>query len=152
MRTGGDDTVPPALVAKLFDAKPGGAVTEASPNGIVVAQLQQIEPADPAKDATAVKQLAEQLGASLQGDTVAEYDQALRQTFPVKIDQDRIDQFDAINAMCVVRAAHLALSARSGDRGGTHRRAMGGEVRRRDPPHPLADARHPLPPHAGGEG
>ncbi len=92
VRTGGDDTVPPALVAKLFDAKPGGAVTEASPNGIVVAQLQQIEPADPAKDATAVKQLAEQLGASLQGDTVAEYDQALRQTFPVKIDQDRIDQ------------------------------------------------------------
>jgi peptidyl-prolyl cis-trans isomerase D len=84
--------VPPALVAKLFDAKPGGAVTEASPNGIVVAQLQQIEPADPAKDETAVKQLAQQLGASLQGDTVAEYDQALRQTFPVKIDQDRIDQ------------------------------------------------------------
>ena len=92
LRTGGDDKVPPSLVAKLFDAKQGEAVTESSGNGILVAQLEQIEPADPAKDETAVKQLGEEIASSLQGDTVAEYDQALRQTFPVKINQDRIDQ------------------------------------------------------------
>ncbi len=91
-RTGGDETVPPALVAKLFDAKQGEAVTEPAESGIVVAQLDKIEPADPAKDESAVKQLAQQLGANLQGDTVAEYDQALRRTFPVTIDQDRLDQ------------------------------------------------------------
>ncbi len=66
--------------------KSGGA------NGILVAQLQKIEPADPAKDEAAVQQLAQELGASLQGDTVAEYDQALRKTFPVTIDQGRLDK------------------------------------------------------------
>ncbi len=91
-RTGGDETIPPALVAKLFDAKEGQAVSEPNQNGIVVAQLQKIEPADPAADGTAVQSLAQQLDASLQGDTVAEYDQALRQTFPVTIDKDRLDQ------------------------------------------------------------
>jgi len=91
-RTSGDESIPPSLVAKLFDAKQGAAVTEAGQSGVIVAQLQKIEPADPAKDATAVKQLAQELDASLQGDTVAEYDQALRKTFPVKIDQDRLDQ------------------------------------------------------------
>jgi peptidyl-prolyl cis-trans isomerase D len=91
-RTGGSDTVPPSLVAKLFDAKEGAAVTEAGDGGIIVAQLEKIEPADPAQDKAAVQQLAQQLGESLQGDTVAEYDQALRRTFPVTIDQDRVDQ------------------------------------------------------------
>jgi peptidyl-prolyl cis-trans isomerase D len=92
LRTGGDTQVPPALVAKLFDTKPGAAVNEPGPNGIVVAQLDKIVPADPAKDPAGVQELSQQLDQSLQNDTIAEYNEALRGTFPVSIDQQKLDQ------------------------------------------------------------
>jgi peptidyl-prolyl cis-trans isomerase D len=90
-RTGGDDKVPPALVAKLFDAKPGGAVSEAAGDSVIVAQLTSIAPADPATDADAVKQLSQDVGAVMQSDVLSEFDKALRQTFPVTVDQTNVD-------------------------------------------------------------
>ncbi len=92
LRNGGDDKVPPALVAKLFDAKQGAAVTEAAADGVVVAQLTSVVPADPATDQTTVKQLSQQLGTALAGDVAAEYEQALRRHYPVAVDQSSLDR------------------------------------------------------------
>jgi peptidyl-prolyl cis-trans isomerase D len=92
LRTGGDTKVPPALVAKLFKAKLNAAAAAASGDGQVVAQLTAIEPADPAKDATAVKQLADQLSHDMTGDIFTEYNKALRSTFPVEINKANIDR------------------------------------------------------------
>jgi peptidyl-prolyl cis-trans isomerase D len=91
-RTGGDAKTPPALVAKLFDAKPGAAVSETSGDSVTIAQLATIEPADPAKDENAVNTLARQLGGVMQTDIQSEYDQALRRTFPVSVDQANLDR------------------------------------------------------------
>ena len=92
-RAGGDEAIPPALVAKLFDAKEGQAVTESGgANGILVAQLHEDRAGRSGQGRGRGAQLAQELGASLQGDTVAEYDEALRKTFPVTIDQGQLDK------------------------------------------------------------
>jgi peptidyl-prolyl cis-trans isomerase D len=92
LRTGGGAKVPASVVAQLFDAKQGGAVSEATSDGVIVAQVTQIIPADPAKDQGAVKELAQDLGQQMQGDVLTEYDRSLRQTFPVEKNQQRLDQ------------------------------------------------------------
>jgi peptidyl-prolyl cis-trans isomerase D len=92
LRTGGDDKVPPALVAKLFDAKQGAAVAEPTADGVMVAQLTTVVPADPAKDQTTVQQLTQQLGGALAGDLADEYQQALRRNYPVSVDQSSVDR------------------------------------------------------------
>jgi peptidyl-prolyl cis-trans isomerase D len=91
-RNGGDVRVPPTLIAKLFDVKVGEAVADSSGSNPAVAQLLSIQPADPTKDANAVKSLATQVGGTLQDDMVSEYDQALRDAFPVRLDQANIDR------------------------------------------------------------
>jgi peptidyl-prolyl cis-trans isomerase D len=91
-RTGGGGAVPPALVAKLFEAKPGAAVTAPAGEGYAVAQLKEIQPADPAKDPAAVAQLKGQVGNVMQNDMLDEFDQALRQRFPVEVNQAKLDQ------------------------------------------------------------
>jgi peptidyl-prolyl cis-trans isomerase D len=91
-RTGGDQKLPPPLIAKLFDVKPGGAVDEAAGDSVVVAQLASIAPADPAADKNAVDALAHDLGTVMQNDVLGEYDQALRRTFPVEVDQANLDK------------------------------------------------------------
>lgn len=92
LRTGGDTKLPPSLVAKLFQAKLNGAAAAPSGDGQVVAQLTAIQPADPAKDAAAVKQLTEQLGHDMTGDVFTEYNKALRSTFPVEVNKANIDR------------------------------------------------------------
>ena len=92
-RTDGDAQVPPALVAKLFTAKAGGAVTAPAGDGYVVAQLKEIQPADPAKDKDTVAQLSKQLGLGMQNDILTEYEQALHGHFPVNIDRDKLNRF-----------------------------------------------------------
>jgi len=92
LRTGGDRDPPPALVAKLFEAKQGQAVTAPDGDGMMIAQVTAIEPADPAKDAAAVRQLARQLGQTMQSDLFSEFDQALRRQFPVEVNQTNLDR------------------------------------------------------------
>jgi peptidyl-prolyl cis-trans isomerase D len=91
-RTGGDLKLPPALVAKLFDAKQGAAVSEAAGDSVVIAQLSAIEPADPATDKNAVTALSQQLGSVMQSDVLSQYDQALRRNFPVVVNQANLDR------------------------------------------------------------
>jgi peptidyl-prolyl cis-trans isomerase D len=91
-RTGGNAKVPPALVAKLFTAKPDKAVTAPADDSYVVAQLKEIVPADPAKNKEAVERVSQQLGFGLQNDLLTEFSQALRAEFPVKIDRAKLDR------------------------------------------------------------
>ena len=91
-RTGGDPGVPPALVAALFGAKQGGAVSAPAGDNYAVAQLQKIEAADPTKDAKAVKDLSGEIDNEIRNDMLNAFDQALRSYFPVDINQANIDR------------------------------------------------------------
>jgi peptidyl-prolyl cis-trans isomerase D len=90
-RTGDAPTAPPSLIAALFGAKPNGAVSAAAGDNVVVAQLKTIQPADPAQDQAGVKQLTDQLSASMKSDMLDAYTQTLRATFPVQINQANLD-------------------------------------------------------------
>jgi peptidyl-prolyl cis-trans isomerase D len=82
--------VPGPVVAKLFDLKPGGVATAASPDGQFVAQLKEIQPADPAADKDKVAALSGQLTQQIGDDMLSQFDQALRKLHPVDVRRDRI--------------------------------------------------------------
>jgi peptidyl-prolyl cis-trans isomerase D len=85
--------MPPALVAKLFETKPGGVVTATDATGAYVAQLDTIEVPDKSPTAKAAKaELAQELNAEMQFDLGAEFTSGLRQHFPVEIHQKVLDQ------------------------------------------------------------
>jgi peptidyl-prolyl cis-trans isomerase D len=90
-RTSDAPTAPPSLIAALFGAKPNAAVSAAAGDNVVVAQLKTIQPADPAQDQAGVKQLTDQLSASMKSDMLDAYTQTLRSTFPVEINQTNLD-------------------------------------------------------------
>ncbi len=81
--------LPAALVNALFEQLPGGTVNVAvddghGNDGQYVAQLKEIQPADPAADAKGVADLQEQLDAEVKEELLKEYTDALRQRFPVE--------------------------------------------------------------------
>ncbi|HEV2551484.1 MAG TPA: peptidyl-prolyl cis-trans isomerase [Stellaceae bacterium] len=86
-RSGGDPKVPPVLVARLFEAKTGGVVSAKGDDGYLVAQLKETLPPDPTTQTAGTARLSQQLGAQMQDDLLREYDQALRDRYPVSIDQ-----------------------------------------------------------------
>ena len=82
--------IPGPVVAKLFDLAPGGVTTAATPDGEVVAQLKEIQAADPAADKDKVSALAGQLGQQVGDDVLNQFDHALRKLHPVSVQRDRI--------------------------------------------------------------
>ena len=83
--------VPPALVDKLFAAKPGGVVTVSDATGAYVAQLTKVEePQAAAKGAAAA--VSREVTAGVQTDLGEEYTRALRDRFPVEIHRETIDR------------------------------------------------------------
>jgi peptidyl-prolyl cis-trans isomerase D len=88
----GDAKTPPAVVAALFGVKPGQAAFAPAADGYVVAQLMQIQPADPTKDKAGVDALSHQLSQQMQSEFLSEFDQALRRRFPVEINQTNLDR------------------------------------------------------------
>lgn len=90
-RANGNAAVPPALVAKLFAAKPGAVVTAADASGSYVAQLTAVQDPETAS-ATATAAISRELGAGLQADLADEFAQALRAHFPVEIHRDTLDR------------------------------------------------------------
>ena len=86
-RSGGDPKVPPLLVARLFQARTGSAVYARGSDGFAVAQLKEVMPPDPAKEPDGIKRLSEQLVPAMQDDLLQEYDRALRNRFPVSVNQ-----------------------------------------------------------------
>ena len=91
-RTGGNETVSPALVAAIFGAKQGSAISAPAGDNVAVAQLTAIEAADPAKDADAIKPVSTELTNAMRNDILSAFDQALRAQFPVQINQANIDR------------------------------------------------------------
>jgi len=87
----GADGVPPALVAKLFAAKPGAVVTAADAAGSYVAQLTAVEE-PPAAAKTATADLSHEMDAGLERDLGDEFTRALRAHFPVAIQHDTVDR------------------------------------------------------------
>ena len=82
--------VPPALVDKLFAAKPGGIVTASDATGSYVAQLTKVdEPEAASKDAAA--DLTREVTNGIQADLADEFTRSLRARFPVEIHRETLD-------------------------------------------------------------
>jgi peptidyl-prolyl cis-trans isomerase D len=86
-RAHGDENVPAALVAKIFETDSGKAVFARGSDGYAVAQVKDIAPADPSKDSDAVQRLSQQLLPNLREDLLQQFDAAMRERYPVSIDQ-----------------------------------------------------------------
>jgi peptidyl-prolyl cis-trans isomerase D len=86
-----DQLAPPALVAKLFAAKPGDVVTVSDATGAYTAQLKEIQSPDKVPDEAAAA-LRGQLGNEQKVDVAGEFSQTLRQRFPVDIKRDVLDR------------------------------------------------------------
>lgn len=83
--------VPPALVDKLFAAKPGGVVTASDATGSYVAQLIKMEePKTTSKDAAA--DLTREVTAGMQADLGDEFIRALHARFPIEIHRETLDR------------------------------------------------------------
>ncbi len=92
-RAGGDDQVPANLVANIFGAKPGAAVFAPAGDGYDVAQVTEVMPADPAKDAAQVAQFSERLVLpGMREDMLQQFDKALRARYSVSIDSAAVSR------------------------------------------------------------
>jgi len=83
--------VSPALVAKLFAAKPGDIVTASDDNGAYAAQLREIQSPETIPDAAAAG-LSDQLASEARVGIAGEFTEALRHRFPVEIQREALDR------------------------------------------------------------
>jgi peptidyl-prolyl cis-trans isomerase D len=91
-RYSGDTGLPPAITAKLFAAKKGQAVSApAGDKGDMVAMATDVLAPDPKDAATQKAQIAREIEQSTKGDLLTEYEQALRQRYPVTVNRDALD-------------------------------------------------------------
>ena len=87
------DTLPPALVAKLFSIKPGEVAVASDSTGSYVAQLDTVTTPENGPQAAAAKtELSRELTAGLQADLGDEFMQSLRSRFPVEIRRETLDR------------------------------------------------------------
>ena len=86
-----DQTVPPALVAKLFEAKPGDVVTASDDTSAYTAQLKEIQVPEAIPDAEATG-LSDKLAGEARVGIAGEFTQGLRQRFPVEIKREALDR------------------------------------------------------------
>ncbi len=84
-------TVSPALVAKLFAAKPGDVVTASDDTGSYAAQLKEIQSPETVSDEAAAG-LSDQLASEAKIGVAGEFTEALRRRFPVEIQRDALDR------------------------------------------------------------
>jgi peptidyl-prolyl cis-trans isomerase D len=93
-RTSNDAQVPPSLLPTLFSAKRSQAV--AGPGGgdkaYIVAVVKDVLPPDPAQEATQKVAIAKEVEDSTRGDILTQYEQALRQRYPVTINHAVLDR------------------------------------------------------------
>ena len=84
----------PAAVEALFATPPGEVadqVVEVA-GGFAVIRTGEVIAADPTADPTGVARLRDQLSAEMKADIVAQYELALRDTYPVRIDQAEVNR------------------------------------------------------------
>jgi peptidyl-prolyl cis-trans isomerase D len=92
-RSQGDSAanLPSSLTSGLFLIDPGTAIAGPVNNGFVVAVLGEIVPADPVAEAELVEALRDQMKAGATGDIVTSMATALRERYPVKIDEAALE-------------------------------------------------------------
>ena len=83
--------VPPAVIAKLFAAKPDDVVSASDATGAYVAQLKEVQAPEDVPDAAAAS-LQQQLAGELKRDLAGEFTAALRRRFPVEIKKAELDR------------------------------------------------------------
>lgn len=81
-----------ALASQLFGIEVDGAVTAGVQDGVAVAQLKQIQAADPAENPQGLSQLRGRLHQGLRSDVLAEFANALRNRYDVQVNQQLLDQ------------------------------------------------------------
>ncbi|HEX6102025.1 MAG TPA: peptidyl-prolyl cis-trans isomerase [Alphaproteobacteria bacterium] len=82
--------LPPQATARLFELKPGEVAVVPADQGFAVLRLKEVVPAVPAADAEGMKSLEAELSRTLSTDLAFAYQNALRQRYPVEIDQDAL--------------------------------------------------------------
>ena len=92
-RTGVSESfnVPRALASRLFEIEPGEVTVAESGNGFVVAKLTDVRAIDAAAEADGIGAVRERLGESIQGDLLAQFSGALRQTYDITVNRRTID-------------------------------------------------------------
>lgn len=90
------DNLPRALVQAIFATEPGKAVHAIAENGVAVARLEQVQPADPASDAGGVEATRDQVTGSLRESVQFALDAVLRQRYPVTVDNAVMAQTFAV--------------------------------------------------------
>ncbi len=85
--SGGDHGLPPGVVQDLFEAKQRDALTGRTGDGYVVARLVEIRPATPGTDPDGMTAVERQLSSSIRGDLQAQFSLALRDRFPVSVNE-----------------------------------------------------------------
>ena len=84
-------TAPPALVAKLFAAKPGEIVTTSDDTGAHAAQLKEIQSPETIP-ADAAAKLATELAGETKLSIAGAFTEALRRRYPVEIQKEALDR------------------------------------------------------------
>lgn len=84
-------SVPPALVTKLFAAKPGDVVTVSEATGAYAAQLKEIQPPEAMSEEAAAK-LSNELAGEARAGLAGQFTEALRRRFPVEIQRNALDR------------------------------------------------------------
>ncbi|MBK1697835.1 SurA N-terminal domain-containing protein [Rhodovibrio salinarum] len=81
-----------ALAGQLFGIEVGGATTAGVQNGVAVAQLKEVQSANPGDDPEAVAQLRERARQGLRSDVLASFANALRNHYDVQVNQQLLDR------------------------------------------------------------
>ncbi|MCX7383454.1 MAG: SurA N-terminal domain-containing protein [Alphaproteobacteria bacterium] len=84
-RATGAETVPPQLIAPLFQLKPGEATMVETADGFIVAVLREIQPPDAAADTAGFSQTRDQLGEAIANDVQSLLTVALRNRAAPKV-------------------------------------------------------------------
>ncbi len=83
--------VSPELLAPLFNAKVGDVVTAAVADGVVVARLKEIVPAQAAKPESGYAQLADSFKTAIGNDLMEEMSRAFAKRYPLEVNNTVVD-------------------------------------------------------------
>jgi peptidyl-prolyl cis-trans isomerase D len=93
--TGTDSIVPRPLLPELFKARTGDVVMQETLDGYAVALLKDIKNTPPPADDGDFRRLQETLDGAIANDILSEYTRALRNEYPVSINQAGLNAFFA---------------------------------------------------------
>jgi peptidyl-prolyl cis-trans isomerase D len=85
------DALPEDVMKTLFAAKVGETATGETKDGYVVAQLRQVDPADPAADKDGVAAVQDKLDHAFGTDYLVQYGTVLEGRYPIKINTKTFD-------------------------------------------------------------